>query len=201
MKKMLLLAGVAALFASNASAAIFTPYVSAKAKFVFMDSTVKYEKSDADTRINMDKNIFGGSVAFGLRPTAYPAIRGELEYNHNKTIKKTTSNGDSRTESHYVLLNAYYDFKSCTTPFTPYIGLGIGGSSIKYAVNDVSDRNNRFAWQVGVGTTYDFTSNVAADVGYRFVDLGHFSRNHDGAKTRVDSNSHELYLGVRYTFN
>ena len=200
MKKILLLAGVAALFASNASASIFTPYVSAKAKYVFMDSTVKYSKNDDKHHINMDKDIFGASVAFGLRPQFFPAVRGELEYNHNKDIKKTNVDGSAKTESHYVLINMYYDFRTCT-PFTPYIGAGLGGSSIKYSVNDQSDRNNRFAWQVGLGTTYDFTPNIAADLGYRYADLGHFSRASHGGKTRVDSDAHELYLGVRYTFD
>ena len=199
MKKILLLAGVAALFASNASASMVTPYLSAKVKYAFVDSTVKYEKVEADRRVNMDKNIFGGSVAFGLRPEALPALRGELEYNHNKTIKKTVDDGSARTEIHYVLLNMYYDYKTCTR-FTPYIGVGLGGSSIKYSVEDHSDRNNRFAWQIGVGTAYAFTPNISADLGYRFVDLGHMSRNHDGAKTRIDSNAHELYLGLRYSF-
>ncbi len=199
MKKILLLAGVAALFASNASASMFTPYLSAKVKYDFVDSTVKYEKSDLDHRINMDKDVFAGSVAFGLRPEALPALRGELEYNHNKTIKKTVDDGSARTEIHYVLLNMYYDYITCT-PFTPYLGVGLGGSSIKYSVEDQSDRNNRFAWQVGAGIAYAFNTNISADVGYRFVDLGHMSRNHDGAKTRIDSNAHELYLGLRYTF-
>ncbi len=199
MKKILLLAGVAALFTSNASASIFTPYLSAKAKYVIMDSTTKYSKVDNEHRINMDKDILGGSVAFGLRPTALPALRGELEYNHNKNINKTNEDGSAKLQSHYVLLNMYYDHQTCT-PWTPYIGVGLGGSSIKYSVDDVSDRNNRFAWQIGAGLSYAFNPNISADAGYRYVNLGHFSRAKDEAKTRVESYSHELYLGIRYTF-
>ncbi len=199
MKRMLLLAGVAALFASDASASVFTPYLAAKARYAFMDSTVKYEKTDYNHNIDMDKNIFGGSVAFGLRANSFPALRGELEYSHNKDIKKTTTDGSAKTQSHYVLLNMYYDFRTCTK-FTPYLSAGLGGSSIKYSVEDVSDRNNRFAWQLGAGISYNFTPNIVADAGYRYVDLGHFSRAKGEAKTRVESDAHEIYLGVRYMF-
>jgi len=199
MKKILLLAGVAALFASSASASVFTPYLAARVKYSFVDNTVKYEKVEQKSKVDMDKDIFGGSIAFGLRPTALPALRGELEYSHNQDIKKTIDAGRAKTEIHYVLINAYYDYITCTK-WTPYLGVGVGGSSIKYSINDVADRNNRFAWQVGAGVSYAFNSNISADAGYRFVDFGHFSRNHHGAKTRVESNAHELYLGVRYSF-
>ncbi|MBR6355787.1 MAG: hypothetical protein IKR92_02925, partial [Alphaproteobacteria bacterium] len=70
MKKTLLLAGVACLFASQAMAFNINPYVSAKLKYSIMDNSAKANFEDEvflyEADWDIDDKVFGGSVAVGL---------------------------------------------------------------------------------------------------------------------------------------
>src|SRR6187551_360490 len=82
-----------------------------------------------------------------------------------------------------LLLNAYYDFRT-GSPWTPYIGAGLGfavnqltqtftvdsdlgGDSLSQRSTDVA-----FAAAAMVGVSYDFSSFFAIDVNYRFLHIG-----------------------------
>ena len=197
MKKMLLLAGVASVFAFNANAFEFSPYLSAKAKYAFTDNSV----SVANDKHSIDKNLFGGSAALGLRfPFCnHSALRIEAEYNRTADAKKTFHDdvieGQGKVRVQALMFNAYYDI-STKTPFTPYIGAGMGGARLKYSQGDRAIHQTEFAWQVGLGVSYEFNSHLSADLGYRYVDYGKFSEN----KTEVEAKANEIMLGLRYTF-
>jgi len=100
-----------------------------------------------------------------------------------------------------LFFNAYYDFHT-GTPFTPYLGGGVGlafintratnqGSAMmditlpgwgpfpgtdpydSWKTSTGSVTRTNFAWNIGAGVAYNFTENIALDLGYRFVGLGH----------------------------
>lgn len=199
MKKIILLAGVACLFAAQANAFNIRPYVSAKLKYSMMDNSWKINETD-DTRngvyqfnndINADDKVFGGSVALGLKaPTNFGDIRTEIEYARNGDAQKSQTKDEEKFDltlkNQTLLFNVYYDFNT-NTAFTPYIGGGLGIARMKgtmnwaediedgCSVNSIKSRTN-FAWQIGAGVAYNFNQNVAIDLGYRYMDYGKLSK-------------------------
>lgn len=197
MKKMLLLAGVASVFAFNANAFDFSPYLSAKAKYAITENSV----DSAVAKRNIDKDLFGGSGAIGLRVPFCnkSAFRIEAEYNRTADAKKTfsyeglKSKGELRVQA--LMFNAYYDFAT-GTHLTPYVGAGMGGARLKYSEHEKAIHQTELAWQLGFGVAYDFNSHWSADLGYRYIDYGKF-KSHG---VEVESKANEIMLGARYTF-
>ena len=229
MKKTLLLAGVACLFASQAQAFNINPYVSAKLKYSMMDNSYKFDETyrsidgevynSAET-VSVDDNVFGGNVALGLKaPLNYGALRTEIEYTRNGDAKKSHTDewGDkyeTKLESQAFLFNAYYDFDTHTA-FTPYFGGGLGFARIKGSLNwdeypedSGSEKHTNFAWQLGAGVAYNINEHVALDLGYRYMNYGDFDKSSldkdewgtEEDKVKIESEAHEIMLGLRYTF-
>lgn len=230
MKKILMLASVACIFSSQANAGdyIFNPYVSIKAKYSMMDNsldtheswTSPYGNGSYSDKDSIDDNVFGGSVALGLRTKLIRgALRTEFEYSKNADAKKSQTDdwGDKyelKLKSEAFMFNAYYDIET-NSPITPYVGAGIGASRLKgsikwneYPEDNGSIKHTNFAWQIGAGVAYDINSNIALDLGYRYMDYGHFTKteneNYDDGeareKNKIESKAHEIMLGLRYTF-
>jgi opacity protein-like surface antigen len=101
------------------------------------------------------------------------------------------------------LANIYYDFKN-TSPFTPYIGGGIGFATI-YVSQGTSNLNllwfedddTVFAYQLGAGVGYDVSKNWTIDLGYRYFGT---SDPQFGNQFKADFGSHNVSLGARYRF-
>ncbi len=216
MNKTVLLAGVAsALFAVNANAIEFTPYVSGKITY----SDITYDGTDSWThgsnpgsaKTDLDDKVWGASIAAGTSVKVFGgSIRTELEYNWNDTAEKSMyvkdlrANGTAELESQSLFLNAYYDIDT-GTKFTPYVGGGIGYAKIEGSMSmpgmNISEDNTNFAWQLGAGVAYAVNKNISVDFGYRYTDMGDLTANiYPTEKFKIDVDSHELLLGVRYTF-
>ena len=208
MKKFLLLAGVACLFAANAQAEV-NQYVSAKVSYDFNKVNIKnadFEENQME-RWKANKNLFGTHVAYGVQ-AGY--VRGEVELNNSRDIKRNHleySNGANyedtidhfRLYKHSVMANVYFDYLTCT-PWTPYVGAGLGTSYLKADFGEQAKSVYNLAWQVMAGLTYDINSNWTVDAGYRYADLGRIRKNWGNAVTKVTARDHEILLGVRYTF-
>ncbi len=210
MKKFLLLAGVACLFGANANAEI-NQYVSGKISYDF--NKVNIKQSDPEeaelSRTKANKELFGTHIAYGVQ-AGY--VRGELELNNSRDIKRNfydvdfSEDGEAEADTthfrlykHSVMANAYFDYLTCT-PWTPYIGAGIGSSYLKVQGGETKSVYN-LAWQVMAGVTYDLTSHWTVDAGYRYADLGRIRKNlGDGEVAKLTARDHEIMLGVRYTF-
>jgi opacity protein-like surface antigen len=117
-----------------------------------------------------------------------------------------------------LLLNAYYDFRT-GTPFTPYLGGGLG-----FSVNQLTRNSNstfagppvtttsadgrstdiQFAAAAMAGVTYEFNSFVALDVNYRFLHIGGSEVGPTGANSTVsigDLNESQIRAGLRLYIN
>ena len=171
---------------------------------------------------NHSQAVFGGALAAGYNwaPKFGFPIRTELEF-AMRSSSSDSGNGnhgfvytdhDWSMNSHTLFFNAYFDIET-GTPFTPYIGggLGLAFNSAEIEVNtvagnfrssiDSSQYDTTFAWNVGVGFAYAFNENVALDAGYRFIGLGH--REYDfGPDAKVDHSPYinEFYTGLRFSF-
>ena len=202
MKKFLLLAGVASLLSVNAQAQV-NQYVSGKISYDFNKVNMKAANpSDAElTREKANKELFGTHVAYGVQ-AGY--VRGELELNNSRDIKRNYFDEEGvnhfRLYKHSVMANAYFDYLTCT-PWTPYVGAGIGSAYLKADNGDQAKSVYNLAWQVMAGLTYDINSHWTLDAGYRYADLGRIRKNvGEGHVAKLTARDHEIMLGVRYTF-
>lgn len=199
MKKILLLAGVACLLSANADAKV-NQYVSGKVSYDFNKVKVKdhsYEDA-AIYREKLNKELFATHVAYGVR-AGY--VRAEVEANNSRDIKRNWTDGFDhfRLYKQSYMANAYFDYLTCT-PWTPYVGAGIGISHLKADFGETGKSTNNLAWQVMAGLAYDITSNWTVDAGYRYADLGRVRKNYGDGVAKVTARDHEIQLGVRYNF-
>ena len=203
MKKFLLLAGVACLFSASAQAEV-SQYVSGKLSYDFNKIKTKIggEGMDAVAHAKLNKVLVANPhIAYGVR-AGY--VRGELEWNGSRDIKRNwveeAGVDHFRLYKHSFMANVYFDYLTCT-PWTPYVGAGMGVSYLKADNGEFARSVYTLGWQVMGGLTYDINSHWAADLGYRYADLGRV-RGHFGedSVTKVSARDHEILLGVRYTF-
>lgn len=163
----------------------------------------------------------GGALAVGLdlwqqqmiplRLEIEFALRGNSEHSWNEN-GLFTSNVKGTWNNSTLFANAFWDFHN-DSPFTPYIGAGIG-MAFNYTGYEVTfhngekvsfdDRFTDLAWNVGAGFSYDITEFLALDASYRFVGLGYNELSHttDGATFKIENEpyNNEFMLGVRLNF-
>ena len=149
----------------------------------------------------------------------YPFFDG-VPSNNNVSTKQ-------KLQIQTLFVNAYYDFRN-STAFTPWVGAGLGMAFINskgnfffddpgydpdehFGLSLSSKTSTNFAWNVGAGVAYDFTSNISLDLGYRFAGLGKAetksATGENGynefltAKAKTSNvYMHQLMLGLRFTF-
>ena len=244
MKRGILCFVLAALFAlpTLAAAEVHGVYIAPKFLLGIQDSG---QLSRSNTRgpgneqmfSQHSQAVFGGALAVGYNfaPKFNVPVRTEIEFALRSGSSKSKDASasytdpvpwtDSATAKHKIqistlFLNAYFDINT-GTPFTPYLGGGLG-MAFKYTeakvdwTEDVpgfftrsgseskSKHDTTFAWNLGAGLAYAFTENISADLGYRFVHTGHTELKAGAGADRMKLGSspyiHEFYLGARFTF-
>lgn len=199
MKKSLLLASVACLFAVNAQAADVKPYVSAKAKFAAVEAKAK-AKGTAPFKNKLDDDVFGYDPAVGAGMKMEEGVlRLELEYTSNNDAEKKFDGVKGKFESYAIFANAYFDFDT-SSAFRPYLGIGFGGSRVKFGNKSKSD----FAYNYSAGVGYSFNDNISLDLGYRITSYADFDEEISGPgiyeKIEYEAYANEISLGVRFSF-
>jgi opacity protein-like surface antigen len=94
-----------------------------------------------------------------------------------------------------LLFNGYYDFLKGSA-VRPYITAGIGVARVNAQIEGDDDTDSVFAYQVGVGLSYNMSENVALDFGYRYFatsDLDVFG-------LELSNSSYSILFGARYNF-
>lgn len=213
MKKIMLIS--VALLCSTSIAQDIRQYAAVKGTIIRMENKLNSNYGLYDINHSKDKTLGGVRAAYGLDiPIAVTDghVRGEIEYGYNSKSKingKFTDNTPiaNHVKTQFIMLNAYYDFAN-STDFTPYIGTGIGYGRLKASSqingHSFSKKNNNFIWNVGVGVAYEISTNIALDVGYRYVDYGKINTATNlydrSVNTRSKLKAHEFNFGIRYTF-
>lgn len=114
-----------------------------------------------------------------------------------------------------ALANVYLDLGQFGG-LTPYVGAGAGAAYVM--IDDIESDNGdgssgdwgdaedwNFAWALMAGLAYEFSPNLALDVGYRYLNLGEVDSDDiefgagDGDFTYEDLQAHEIRVGLRYT--
>ena len=136
-------------------------------------------------------------VRFELEYAMFSEIVGDAPSNLHWLIGGDPMDFDikQKMDVRTAFVNIYYDVHSGDpdVPFSFWVGGGLGTAFIDSksdfyiripAVNYTeswstagSKKTTNFAWNVGIGVGYDFTSNLTLDVGYRFASLGKADTN------------------------
>ncbi len=172
---------------------------------------------------SFNQGVFGGGLAIGYNfaKTMDVPLRLELEYTAFTTAS-ASANYVNVLKVHYknslqsLFVNAYFDINTGTN-FTPYVGagLGVGFNRLNTTIDMPtlvtsatlgSHSNTNFAWNVGLGVAYQFTDNIAVDLGYRYAQFGKGQTralaDATGAiKTKTNTiGMHQFVLAMRVTF-
>lgn len=175
----------------------------------------------------LEDNVWGGRLAVGAEykvcKLLTKAYRVEVEYGFNEETKNSGGYGHningftiptefgikSRIQS--VMLNGYWDINT-GTKLVPYVGAGIGYANIRekayvsnqYDTQTAKDHEDNLAWQLSAGVSYEVTADIDAELGYRYINYGNIKnseiRGNYTSEAKRDYDSHEILLGMRYTF-
>ena len=184
-----------------------------------------YDTQDYDKWNIGEAANFG--AGFGYQFTDY--FRGDLTAHYWKADVDGTDHGgcdtvcgsteSGKVDAWELMANAYVDMGTFAG-FTPYVGGGLGAVNVSYkdfATNNFDDeghtgtdtlygeRSWRFAYALMAGVSYDLTTNLKLDAGYRFVDVDGgdmFSHNLNGNVDQGKDDGfqrHTIQAGIRYS--
>jgi len=144
---------------------------------------------------------------------------GSQTYFDGAANQTVTVQDKTKLMSTILLINGYYDFRT-GTPFTPYIGAGLGFAvdqltqgisatdtgALGNATAGARSTQVEFAGAAMVGLNYEVSSFTSIDVGYRYLYIG--GSNVDvtiyGANSKVgigSLNEHQIRVGLRFYIN
>ncbi|MBQ7585136.1 MAG: porin family protein [Desulfovibrionaceae bacterium] len=165
------------------------------------------------------QNTLGGGIFLGydFYKQGGTPIRAEVEYalrgtvDHDYDHKRANASLKYQYNMHTIFANLYYDFHN-DSDFTPYVGGGLGlgiiNSKVEANTPRGSDSYNEnlttFAYNLGVGCSYDFNDLVSADFGYRFVGTSYHETDKSIGNQKISlgtaNYANEFSLGLRFNF-
>lgn len=178
MKKILLLAGVAGLVASNANAVELTPYVGADYNYSFVDTD-----HDADGVISGHSH--SGALVLGTKVTPYAGLEafGEYSKKEHKLGVRSKIYDYGLDLMGYIPLGCYGEWEVIGTT-------GMGWYTIKAQGYGEKEKDRGWGYRLGAGLQYNMTENWSVRGMYRHVWVD---------KSYLDAID-EISLGVRYHF-
>lgn len=196
------------LVLSSAPALAKGPYFGGQAGGVFLsDSDVsdpagEFATAEFDTGLGL---ALVGGYSFDMF-----RLEGELFYKINDFDTLSDAGFGIPVEGDVsalgLMVNAFYDFKT-GTPFTPYIGAGIGMAQV--SINDLSilgvtvldDDDGVLAYQLIAGVGYAVSNAVTLDLQYKYLATTdpEFT-DVEGATIETEYSSHNIMVGLRYNF-
>lgn len=112
-----------------------------------------------------------------------------------------SGSGDFNALSYMV--NGYYDFEN-QSPWTPYLGVGIGAATVEYDDLSVagfpvpgSEDDTQFAYQFILGAGYSLNQRWMFNVNYRY--FGTTDLEYSGG-TEIEYSAHNILIGFRRNF-
>lgn len=165
-----------------------------------IEGEISYSSADVDAHTG----VTAGGSAIGAADAAV-LITGSAPL--GVTVSDLVADGQGDVTSLGYAVNGYYDFAVQDTPFTAYIGggLGIAELDVEYSPSGtqiVSDTEMVGFYQVMAGGAYAVSETTEVYAGYRWRQSGDAETDSAliPARLDVENASHILELGVRYTF-
>lgn len=144
----------------------------------------------------------GYSWGNGLR------LGGELVYRDAEVDSVSGTNsgaGGGAIHNKAVMANVYYDLDTGTR-FTPYVGVGVGGSLVDAdtvrTINGttIDDSSFELAYQGILGTSVDLDGSWDFTVDYRYFATPDVKFKTVSGDAETENSSHNLMMGLRYVF-
>ncbi len=176
-----------------------------------------HQETDADAKVGGVHDTIKYDGGWGIAGSGGYAwgngfrTEGEIAYDRSE-LDKVTGNGGLPGIGHLnntdLMGNVLYDIDTGTR-FTPYVGVGAGlaivGASdvgVLSGGRTLTDQDEKFAYQGIAGVSAAIDRNWAVTADYRYVGTTD-SRLHTslGDSARIDNNSNNILVGVRYTFD
>jgi opacity protein-like surface antigen len=191
---------------------------------MYQDPSVKFEDSLAGVSFSNENLDDTGDIGVGVGYRFNKWLRADItaDYEWPADFHGTTPCGclgtnieEGQLSSWTGLLNVYADLGEWHG-FSPYVGGGVGFSYLQMdnirslnadgtIVNTKDGNDWNFAWALMAGVAYNFTPNLALDVGYRYLNLGSVDSGTVPAASGTghfkydDIAAHEIRVGMRYT--
>jgi opacity protein-like surface antigen len=182
MKKTLLLAGVASVFAFNANALDLTPYVGLDYNYSMLD----HDEPNYDMRNGTKEGVMAGqahsaSVVLGAKVTPYAGVEAfyQLSKKEHKADYRSQIQAYGADVLGYLPLGCYGEYEVLASA-------GLGQYTAKYN----KDQDSGLGYRLGAGLQYNLTDNWAVRAMYRHV----------WVDKSILNCVNEVSLGVRYSF-
>ena len=201
-------AATAAAMAAASSPAAAQWYVSGSGMYVMTDDSDLTDSSLPGVTGTLSAND-GGGFTFALGYSWNMGLRAEFEgaYRNNGLDRLTlrafgltaTGAASGETSVWSGMANAYYDFKT-SSPFTPYVGAGLGFANVNVDITvagvNANSEDTTFAYQLMGGVKYALTREIDLRMGYRYFALD----DPQFGTTTGTYHSHNIEFGASYKF-
>ena len=182
MKKTLLLAGVACLFAANANAEL-TPYVG-------VDYNYDMRGMDHAAQTALVDHSHGASVVAGTKFNKWSGVEAFYQLTRQNSNHHNGHRFHDRMQAYGIDALGYLPL-GCEQKFELLAGLGIGEYEMKVRANSIrADKYEGVGYRLTAGAQYNIDEDWSVRATYRHVYVNKMFLN--------DLN--ELSLGVRYHF-
>ena len=181
MKRTLLLAGVACLFAANANAEL-TPYVGA-------DYNYDMWKMDRAAKEVLVDHSHSGSLVAGTKFNKWTGVEAFYQLSRQNSNTKAGVKYHNRLQAYGVDALGYLPL-GCENKYELLAGLGIGEYEVKVRENKSADKFEGVGYRLTAGAQYNIDNNWSVRGTYRHVFVD---------KTFLNDLD-EVSLGLRYNF-
>lgn len=197
--KSCLLAALLAGILSLPLAATAQPYVGLN-----VGASIPSDSHLSDNTTSGDMSYATGFAVSGAAGLDFGLSRVELEIGYRRNdfdrFQGTVLSGTNQVVTY--LLNGYL-VAPMFDPIKPFVMAGAGlatmyAGGVKLGATKLSDStsNSQFAYQAGLGVTYDVSREISLDASYRYLGTSDFDLN----GTKVEYGSQNLLIGCRYNF-
>ena len=138
------------------------------------------------------------SGEFGIGYDFENTIRTDITYSRSKHDIDNLFNSAGEAELSNIFLNIYADFESSNSKFTPYVGAGVGSSTLDLIFDGTTQSASSTTYQVKVGTNYAVSkkANLFLEGAYSTISKLTYTE----AKGTLKPNIISYKAGLRYTF-
>lgn len=123
-------------------------------------------------------------------------IEGELGWRRNTIDQYAGASVEGHANLFSMMVNGYYDIRT-GTPWTPYVGAGVGGALIDLGLAAADDNDAVFAYQGIAGIAYKLNDNLSVKADYRY--FATLDPEFDGS-FESEYASHAVMVGFTYSF-
>jgi opacity protein-like surface antigen len=205
MKKLLLVSVIGLSSVLAASTCFAKGYISGNIGAVMVEDADLTIEGLSGVEVSFDTG-FAGALAAGA--DAGPVrIEGEFSYRKNDMDEFSGSifgmpvsgpaNGE--IESMSLLGNVIFDIGT-NSPFTPFIGAGMGFSNVDMELEGGSDDDTVFAYQFIAGMGFKVSDATSIDISYRYFATADPEFGIEGFRVESEYATHNLFAGVRFSF-